>query len=342
MPAVNSTPRTIPHAPDSARATVRPYSLWSLGFWKAYVVLMRPYLLFVSGVTGVAGLALVPEGPGLRLAILVPVFFGTYGFGQALTDCFQMDTDALSSPYRPLVRGTVRRSDVLGVSLAGLVASGIVLGLYDLMTLPLAALCIAGLATYTPFKRRWWAGPFYNAWIVAGLFAIAYLAGGGALTGLVRPAVAWTAGAVFFGYANFVLVGYYKDVTADRATGYETLPVRYGLRRAAFASDGFALATVACAAPALLAAPLPAGLAATGALALAGGGVGAVLLAQYRLHRVTDERDAHRAIAPVVHAYLLLLAALAAAHQPTWTIPLALGYGAFVLVLHRRPMQTQI
>ena len=34
--------------------------------------------------------------------------------------------------------------------------------------------------------------------------------------------------AVFFGYANFVLAGYFKDVDADRATGYHTLPVVFG------------------------------------------------------------------------------------------------------------------
>lgn len=339
---MRASSQTIPRPPTPTRGAGSPYDLWSLGFWRAYVVLMRPYLLFVSGVTGVAGLALVPEGPGLRLTVLVPLFFGTYGFGQALTDCFQMDTDALSSPYRPLVRGTVRRRDVLGVSLAGLVASGVVLGLYDAATLPLAALCIAGLATYTPFKRRWWAGPFYNAWIVAGLFAIAYLAGGGTLEGLTRPAVLWTGGAVFFGYANFVLVGYYKDVTADRATGYATLPVRFGLRRAALVSDAFALANALCVLASLLADPLPAGVRATGPLGFAVAGIGAAVLAQYRLHRLTGEDTAHRAIAPVVHAYLLLLAAIAAACQPSWSVPLALGYGAFVLVLRRRPMQTQI
>ena len=35
---------------------------------------------------------------------------------------------------------------------------------------------------------------------------------------------------VFCSYAVFVLLGYLKDVEADRATGYVTLPVRFGRR----------------------------------------------------------------------------------------------------------------
>ena len=34
--------------------------------------------------------------------------------------------------------------------------------------------------------------------------------------------------ATFFGYANFVLAGYFKDIEADRATGYRTFPVVFG------------------------------------------------------------------------------------------------------------------
>ena len=36
--------------------TDRPHPLVSIGFMRAYVVTMRPYLLFLSGITGLAGL----------------------------------------------------------------------------------------------------------------------------------------------------------------------------------------------------------------------------------------------------------------------------------------------
>ena len=68
---------------------------------------MRPYLLFVSGASGLVGLALADSLVGPSLLVAALPFFLSYGLGQAITDTFQTDTDALSSPYRPLVRGAI-------------------------------------------------------------------------------------------------------------------------------------------------------------------------------------------------------------------------------------------
>ena len=84
----------------------------------------------------------------------------------------------------------------------------------------------------------------------------------------------------------------------------------------------------------------PAGLIA--ATPFVAGGAVAAVVAQIRLHRVVSDGEAHRAIAPVVHAYILLLAGLGAAQQPLWLPALALVYLAFVGVLARRPMAEQI
>jgi 4-hydroxybenzoate polyprenyltransferase len=317
-----------------------PSSPLSFDFWRAYGILMRPYLLFVSGITGIVGLAVVPEIEAARVVYLLPVFFLAYGFGQALTDCFQMDTDALSAPYRPLVQGRVRQQDVLAVSLAGLTVCGMILAIANPWTLPLAALCVAGLATYTYFKRRWWAGPFYNAWIVAGLFFVAVVGGraGLDLFLLSRADVLLPAGVVFFGYANFVLAGYFKDISADRATGYETLPVRYGRPASTLASDVFALVAVVTAGVLLI---QMSGLSAPAVALVVAGGV-ASMTAQVRLHRVRTDEQAHVAIGPVVHAYILLLSSIAVAHQANWFIPLVLFYVGFVVALQRRPAHNQI
>ncbi len=307
---------------------------------------MRPYLLFVSGITGVAGLSFFADFSGSTGLLLSLAFFLSYGFGQALTDCFQTDTDSISSPYRPLVQGTIRRQDVLVVSLIGLTACAAVMALGNPLVIPLAVVSILGLLTYTFFKRRWWAGPFYNAWIVAVLFLIGVL-DGAPHTGfgvLVRPEVVPVAAVVFFGYANFVLAGYFKDVSADRATGYETLPVRYGLRLAAWVSDLFAVLAVSGTIAALVrmmqhsnALSLPIAplvfFVAGGITSLAG---------QVRLHHVRNDSEAHRAIQPVVHAYVLLLSSVAVALQPAWTAPLILFYAGFWVTMWRRPAAAQI
>src|SRR5512136_2953220 len=99
--------------------TARAHRLLSTDFLAAYLTTMRPYLLFVSGITGIAGMSLVPGvmGPA-AIAIFIATFL-SYGFGQALTDCFQIDTDSLSAPYRPLTQGFIGRRHVLLVSIVG-------------------------------------------------------------------------------------------------------------------------------------------------------------------------------------------------------------------------------
>ena len=148
-------------------------------FWKYYVVHMRPYLLFVSGIAGAAGIAMGKTTPGIskRAIIAFIIFFLGYGFGQALTDCFQTDTDRLSAPYRPLSKGIILVPEVLTVSAMGLLVSGILLWLLHPISCLLSVLAVFGLATYSYIKKHFWAaGPFYNSWIVALLPLMGYFA----------------------------------------------------------------------------------------------------------------------------------------------------------------------
>lgn len=312
---------------------------------RSYVTTMRPYLLFVSGITGLAGLALGPVTGTGRIILAGAAFFLSYGFGQALTDCFQLDTDTLSAPYRPLVQGRLARGPVLFASLGGLLVCGLILVWYHPANAALALLSVGGLATYTWFKRRWWGGPFYNAWIVALLVVMGYLVAAGP-HGTVR--ISGELGGLlvvaFFGYANFVLTGYYKDIPADRATGYRTAPVVFGLGVSAWVSDAFALVSLGGVLLAARAAPgtSPASPQHVVAPLLLAAGVGTTLIGQVRLHGVRSAATAYRAIVPVVHAYILLLSGITALHRPEWTWWLLLFYAAFALAMARRPEREQI
>ena len=309
------------------------------GFVRNYIVTMRPYLMFVSGITGIAGLAHINDISVVHALLVFIASFLSYGFGQALTDCFQIDTDTISSPYRPLTRGIISRKHVFIVSIIGLVSCTAIFAYYNLFTLVLGLAAVAGLGTYTYFKRRWFGGPWYNAWIVVVLCLMAWLTG--------QPPVlaqdfsgqfTWTLAAVFFGYANFVLAGYFKDIEADRATGYSTLPVVFGRRVASRASDSLALLAVVCTIEAITFAGRPNNPSAIFVAA----GIVASFVAQFQLHRVKTDSEAHRPIALVVHAYILLLAGIAVSLQFGWTIPLILLYGMYVVVMHHRPERTQI
>ena len=77
-------------------------------------------------------------------------------------------------------------------------------------------------------------------------------------------------------------------------------------------------------------------------LALVVVGASAAILGQVRLHAVTRDCEAHRAISLVVRAYVLLLAGLAAVNRPGWSPFLVLFCAGFEWVLRRRPMREQI
>jgi len=322
------------------------HAIGSAAFWRAYGVTMRPYLCFVSGSAGLVGLALAHGVGQTAFAAAFASLFLTYGLGQALTDVFQTDTDALSSPYRPLTQGRITRAQVLAISLTGLGLCGLMLAALSLWTLPLSVLAVLGLVAYTWFKRRWWGGPLWNAWVVAVLPAIGFLAGGGPPGALMSDRLLWAAMAsVLFSYAVFVLLGYFKDISADRATGYRTLVVVAGWRTATWASFGFGLAAVVSSAwllgrlgafdgagPPSLAVALPIWLA----------GAGSVLGAHPFMLRLRAEREAHRAIAWTVRGFVLLHLGESMVALPALVLPALIFYGLFELVLARRPERSQV
>lgn len=217
-------------------------------FWKAYFIHMRPYLLFVSGVAGLAGMAIFSDfqiTDSKTILAFIPFFLG-YGFGQALTDCFQVDTDSISAPYRPLSQGIVSPKSIGIVSILGLVLCAVILISFNSLNALFGVLTIIGLATYSFFKKRFWfAGPFYNAWIVALLPVMGFLA----MTGLgwddlQNQDLINVILLSFFSYANFVLIGYLKDITADRETDYKTFPVVFGWNASVWIGDVFAILSI--------------------------------------------------------------------------------------------------
>lgn len=318
--------------------------IWSLSFLRAYVITMRPYLLFVSGSAALVGLSFLP-GPGAGRVVLafVPLFL-SYGLGQALTDCFQTDTDSISAPYRPLVTGAVSKRQVLTVSLVGLTAVVLVLAYLNPTILLLGAAAVVGLLTYTYFKRTWWGGPPWNSWIVAIIPVMGRMVDTEYdLALLVRPegahAVAFTLAvlAVFFGYANFVVMGYFKDISADAQTGYRTFPVVFGWRAAAVYGDLTAAASAALTARVLWLVGVN-----VWAAALFVAGLALHVHAQIAMHRIRDESRTGTAIANGVRAFVLYCLAMSASNYPAWTPLLLAFYFFFELTLRIRPERGQV
>ena len=316
----------------------------SFAFAKAYFITMRPYLLFVSGVTGICGMSYIDELSLSKSILIFLASFLSYGFGQALTDCFQTDTDSISSPYRPLTQGRISKTQVLIVSITGLVLCISVFTFYNPMNLLLGILSGVGLATYTYFKRKFWSGPFYNAWIVGVLFLMAFLSGSDLSMITENHKLVYGLSAVFWGYANFVLVGYFKDVEADRATGYNTFLVVFGRRLSSIASNIFGILTI-------LSVIFVFSYSNSFERLLEQSSIQIIILAlgilimffcQVLVHFIKQDDESSNAISLSVHAYILLLTSIIVLNKNEWIIPMIIFYVLFNLTMIFRPAKNQI
>jgi 4-hydroxybenzoate polyprenyltransferase/geranylgeranylglycerol-phosphate geranylgeranyltransferase len=185
-------------------------------------------------------------------------------------------------------------------------------------------------------KRRFWAGPPWNAAIVATLPILGALADDRhEAAAIVHAApIGWLVATAFFAYATFVLLGYLKDVDADRAAGYTTLPVRFGRAATIAVSLGCAIVAIGTSLP------LVAGGGAAAALWTAS--AAALVVAHAQAWKVTADRDAHAAIVTGLRGYVALHVAIAIALRPPF-LPVGIGVlGAFELLLARRPCKEQV
>jgi 4-hydroxybenzoate polyprenyltransferase len=311
-----------------------------LHYARLLLVQMRPYLLFVSGITGMAGVAVSPSPFAFKtlVFIILPLFL-SYGFGQALTDCFQLDTDSLSAPDRPLCRGALSLKSVLYVSVVALLLLTASLIAMNPLNALLGCAAVLGLLTYTPVKKHYsFAGPPYNAWIITILPVMGYLSvTHGTFASLLNTQVALLCCLTFTSYTTFVVIGYLKDISADRATGYRTFPVRFGWTPTLYLGDALvALSTTI--------AIFLVGCDDASSLSILVGSSLVASVGQLSGHfaRQKTERHAHLAIASSVRALIGWHLAVIVHLHHSWLFPLVVYYIGFELCLALRPQRHQI
>ena len=315
------------------------YSVFSYNFLKSFIIHCRPYLMFVSGVAGLAGIALA-DIPNFNSSIFwisfIPLFLG-YGFGQALTDTWQTDTDTISAPYRPLSKGLISKRSVRIVSLTGLVfCSGLIIYLNP-WNIIFGCLSIIGLATYSYFKKNYWfIGPIYNAWIVALLPIMGYLSiSGSELEVLLNLKLILVCSLSFIAYSSFVLIGYLKDITADRVTGYRTFPVVFGWTKTVWVGDIIVLISLVIIS--ILVETKIGIIMAVIATAMA---ISGQIFAH--LVKVKIESNATFPIVMSVRSFILWHFAVILDNHLDWIYPMILFYLVFELFLYFRPEKSQI
>ncbi len=312
----------------------------SLRFWSNYLVQMRPYLFFVSGIVGLAGMSVTKGFDLLTVPAILTfiVLFFSYGFGQALTDCYQTDTDSLSAPYRPLSKGTISVTDVRVVSATGLFAVALVLCIFNFYNVILCILAILGTWTYTYVKRKlWFAAPGYNSFIIMLLGLMGYLAVIDlTLQKLISIEIVKLAALVFLSYSNFVLIGYLKDISADRATGYLTFPVKFGWNKTLWVGD---LVVVLCSI-------IYFSLVESGLFGIIIGITATLtgISGQLHAHLVKEKKEENSAYAIVstVRCLVLWQIGVAVTFNPDLLPFCAVFYLFFELVMYLRPMKEQI
>lgn len=274
----------------------------------------------------------------LFIMAFIPFFLG-YGFGQALTDCFQIDTDSISAPYRPLVKGEVSPLAVGIVSTLGLCIISVIIIYLNPYNTAWCVLTFTGLVTYTYFKKNFWfAGPLYNGWIVMLLPVIGFMAVEKGNYSILKDPHLWLlCGLSLFSYANFVLIGYLKDITADKKTGYRTFPVVFGWSKTVWAGDILVILSMffcyyLVGHHDLLAFII---FLISSLLGISG---------QIKAHvmRVKVESNASYPIISAVRAFLLWHLAVTVHFRPGWLIFGILYYSLFEAILYFRPAREQI
>jgi 4-hydroxybenzoate polyprenyltransferase len=149
---------------------------------------------------------------------------------------------------------------------------------------------------------------------------------------------------VFFSYANFVLMGYFKDISADRASGYNTFVVAYGWNKAAIGSDLFAFVSVLATGWGISMVLLTDMAFSTRwiSIPIFLAAIVILIFAQAGIHRINDERAAHRPITNVVRGFLLLHLAEINLMRPSWFVCSLIFYALFELTLKIRPEKGQV
>lgn len=222
-----------------------------------YIALIRSGNCLMAGVSAaigtlIASLALNMLFPVDAMYVFVAVFLIT-GAGNTINDVFDSEIDRINKPHRPIPSGTVIRKNALYFSIV-LFAVGILVASFirhPESGMPIAFyIAVINSAILIEYARTLKRTPFF------GNLAVGYLTGstflfGGAVFGV---AGLWAVGVLFmlsmFATLGREIVKDIEDIEGDKAMGADTLPIRIGARKSAYAAAFFGIV-------AMLLSPLP-------------------------------------------------------------------------------------
>jgi isopropylmalate/homocitrate/citramalate synthase/4-hydroxybenzoate polyprenyltransferase len=198
----------------------------------AHIEMCRPYTIFYVGLVSLAGAFLAAPDPtfvrliGAWLAPTLGWIAGLYG-----GDYFDRHLDAIAKPHRPIPSGRVSARLAFWVMVIA-IAVGAVIGLtLNWRNLIVAALTtVLGISYNKILKARGFVGNLVRGGPMAFTFIFGMLA-----TTPVPPWSLYPLALIFLLHDTGTnLIGTLRDIDGDRAGGYQTFPVRHGVRATLF------------------------------------------------------------------------------------------------------------
>lgn len=212
-------------------------------FARFYIISMRPYYFFVTGIAGWVGVAYyeylsaqgqhqLPELSIEKKILILILLFLSWGVNQIINDFLGLEEDRINAPKRPMVTGDLPAIPAVLVSAVIMIGASVITYLF---LSPVAVIFIWVGSLFNViynYSKAWgiWANIFFGVMIaitpIFGFYACSPLA----------PAFYATALPYLFAMV-IVLNGlltfytYFKDYSGDQAAGQKTLVVQLGIQK---------------------------------------------------------------------------------------------------------------
>lgn len=197
---------------------------------------MRLHISLIYPTIGLAAALFSTHAPISFTSILVPVLsiFMLSVSAYMLNDVFDLELDRISNPHRPLPSGILSVREVSAVACVSLLIGGSLMYVFGSFLSFLIALVLCGLLfaySAPPLRlRRFFLAPYFT---IASSASLSFLLASSFQSGVLTPRFVFGF-ILIFGYSTgSCMVKEFKDIEGDSRMGVQSLPVAFGLERAA-------------------------------------------------------------------------------------------------------------
>jgi len=199
----------------------------------AHLETWRPYTVIWCGLVSLSGASIVYNGlPPLKISLLT-LFIPMMGWtaGLYLSDFLDRKLDRIQKPHRPIPSGRIKPKEALFIggifALLGFLLS-FLLSIYNILLVFAVAAIVFLYAKIS--KSRGLLGNINRGIATAAAYFFGVFSIGQEIQSI--PFYIWILSLVFLIHdTNSNLVGAIRDIEGDKKGGYDTYPVRYGLKK---------------------------------------------------------------------------------------------------------------